>query len=89
MTEPTSWHVLSAVAAATETDPTDLAPLTSVIDADALDALFAHRENGNRQAPGGVAVTFEYDGVQVKVREGDRVTVEPLAANAIGELESD
>lgn len=63
-----SMATIEAVAEATGRDPTDLPPLYSTIDPDALDALLI----GGSRRNGGVSVSFEYADVIVTVgRDGD------------------
>lgn len=62
-------RVLEGVAAADDRRVSELPPLYSTVDPDALGALF-------RRSDGGLRVVFEYDGKTVTVREGGRVTVD-------------
>jgi len=65
-------RVVDAVASETDTDPTELTPLGTVIDPEALDTLVA--DEGTRD----VAVDFEYEGYLVSVSSDQRVSVETL-----------
>lgn len=67
--ENPSTTVVLAVADIVDEDPTSLPPLRSVVDPDALDALFAARPP--------VHVEFEYYGCLVSIREGTEVLVYP------------
>lgn len=53
--------VIEAVSEASNLDPTSLDPLYSVIDPDALDALFKPGYSGTPQ------VTFQYNGCEIQV----------------------
>lgn len=53
--------VIEAVSEVSDHDPTSLDPLYSVVDPDALDALFDSGYSGNPQ------VEFQYDGCKVEV----------------------
>ncbi|TKR27961.1 HalOD1 output domain-containing protein [Natronomonas salsuginis] len=61
---PVSLRVVEAVATFYEVESTDIDPLYSVIDSDALDALFDPSRTGRRLK--GV-VTFQYENVAVSV----------------------
>lgn len=66
--ETVTEAVVDAVAAEAGVSPLQLEPLASVVDPDALNALF---EDGRR----GVHVEFEYGGYLVGVTDGVDVTV--------------
>lgn len=70
---PLSATVTSLVATAAEVDPTDLDPLNDVVDPDALDKLFAPREDGTPRTPG--AVSFEFGPFDVRIGEDGAVRV--------------
>jgi hypothetical protein len=60
--------VVLAVAEISESDPTELPPLSDVIDADALDRLFGPDHSGD----GSDRVSFNYHGYRVTVcRDGE------------------
>lgn len=60
--------VVLAVAELSESDPTELPPLSDVIDADALDRLFGPGHSGD----GSDRVSFNYHGYRVTVcRDGE------------------
>jgi hypothetical protein len=65
-------RVVDAVANETDTDPTELTPLGTVIDPEALDTLLADRESRD------VAVDFEYEGCRVSIGSDQRVQIESL-----------
>jgi hypothetical protein len=69
-------RVVDAVADETDTDPTDLTPLGTVIDPEALDSLVADAEDRD------VSVGFEYEGYRVTVGSGQGVTVESLGGGS-------
>lgn len=73
--QPLSAGVVAAVAAATDLDPTDdeLAPLATVIDPDALDALFDPVGGDASRADG--RVSFRYHDHEVTVDDTGRVVV--------------
>jgi hypothetical protein len=76
---PPSVAVVDAVAAAVGRDPLELPPLYSVLDTDALDALFASPANGQFRGPGSVA--FEYADHDVTVRSHGTIRVEQASAS--------
>jgi hypothetical protein len=69
-------RVVDAVANEADTDPTELTPLGTVIDPDALDSLVADAEDRD------VSVDFEYEGYRVTVGNDRGVTVESLGGGA-------
>lgn len=69
-----SLAVVSAVAAASDTDPLDMEPLHATVDADALDSLITPR----RGAVGDLHITFEYGGCEVTASSYGSLTVKPL-----------
>lgn len=72
-TVPISVRVVQGVAAHEGTDPTALEPpLHSVIDTDALDALFRPVDDGDEPA---ATITFSYRGKEVRVDSTGRVDV--------------
>ncbi len=66
-----SVTVIEAVAVATGREPTSLHPLSEAADADALDALLAHRDTE-------CEVTFVYEGCAVTVSSRGDVTIRRL-----------
>ena len=76
LTASPSMRVVDAVANESDTDPTELTPLGTVIDPEALDTLVADTE------PRDVSVDFEYEGYLVTVDSDQRVTVESLAGGS-------
>lgn len=71
---PVSDTVLAVVGVADEVDPVDLPPLYSVVDPDALDALFSSTSGGRSGFDG--SVTFQYAGFEVTVRDTGSVEAE-------------
>jgi hypothetical protein len=67
-----SQAVVEAVSEATDTGLTDIGPLYSAIDPEALDELF--QRDGGRGVPTG-RITFALDGHEVTVRSGGVVEV--------------
>ena len=65
-----SLRVVEAVAAETDTDPTELTPLGTVVDTDALDALVS--------SAGDLSVNFEYEGYRISIGSDDQLALEPL-----------
>lgn len=70
--ESASMAVISTVAALAGTDPVDLPPLYSVVDADALDALVDPNLLGSRQSD--VQISFAYNGHEVTVHSYGIIT---------------
>ena len=68
-----SIRVVRAVAAYTDTEPLELQPLQEVIDAEALDALFAPTDRRRPVGPG--QVQFVYEGHEVTVFSDGTVDV--------------
>lgn len=66
VTDPVSLRIVSAVATASGSDPTDLPPLSETIDTDALDALF-DAKNGSDN----LELRFTYAGYFVRVEKPD------------------
>ena len=74
-TRPASEAILTAVATATGKDSLELTPLYSIIDPDALDALFdAPARSESKQQ---LTVTVEYAECRVSVKAHGTVVVEP------------
>lgn len=73
-----STAIVSAVAAASDTDPLDMDPLHATVDTDALDSLVTTR----RAAVGDLHVTFEYQEYEVTTSSYGRLKVKPLHARA-------
>lgn len=72
--ESVALAVVEAVAAREGSDEDDLPPLDDVLDADALDALFATRPGGDPRRGG--RVVFTYCDYTVTVEDDARVRVE-------------
>lgn len=71
--QPASAAVVSAVAAASDTDPLDMDPLHSTIDTDALNALATPRDVSNSDAH----LTFEFHGHKVTISKFGRLKIRP------------
>ncbi len=74
--EPLSYRIVEAVADAEGVDPTDIEPPThdalyDVVNPEALDSLFAPREDGSTRTQGQVA--FEFCGYDVVVHSDGQV----------------
>lgn len=74
-----SFEIIAAVAEREGVDPTEVEPpeyeaLYEVLDPEALDALFAPRQNGTERAAG--RVEFEYCGYDITVTDGGEVSLE-------------
>lgn len=69
--------VVYAVAEASRSDPLDLPPLHSVLDPDALNALFETGTNGRSRT--GILVSFEYAGHHVIIEEHGTIVITPPA----------
>lgn len=65
--------VVMAIAALTNTEPTDVAPLYESIDVDALDRLFENRSAG--RDPSETVLGFTVNGWNVFVRDDGRIRV--------------
>ncbi|MFC7080647.1 HalOD1 output domain-containing protein [Halorussus caseinilyticus] len=83
----TSQRVITAVAEATDSDPTEVGPLYHVIDPDALDRLFSPTRGSGRN---GGHVEFTFGGCDVVVSgNGDvEVTERGVAAELADENDS-
>lgn len=69
---PTSSTVVTALAAVTETEPTEFTELAAVVDPDALDRMF-----DVAGCDGVTAARFEYGGYEVTVHSSDHVSLDP------------
>ena len=69
--------IVSAVAAASDTDPLNMDPLHTTVDTDALDSLL----NPHRSASGDLHVTFEYGGCEVIASSYGSLKVTPVEAS--------
>ena len=74
-TRPASEAIFTAVATATGTDPLELPPLYSVIDTDALDALF--NPPAYSVSKQHLTATFEYADCRVSAKAHGTVVVKP------------
>lgn len=75
--ETVTEAVVRAVCAETGSDPTRLDPLYSVIDPEALNALFSDRDGGGSQRAH-ASVAFDYCGRQIVISASGTVRVSPL-----------
>lgn len=73
-TRPATEAVIDAIATASGSDPLELTPLYSVVDPDALEALFTPTVASSSQIEG--SVTFTLDGHHVTVHSYGIITVE-------------
>lgn len=73
-----STAVIEAVAATTDRDPTGMTPLYDHVDPDALNALITPRTNSTTNA---IAVSFIYDGVEIRIDSSGWVEVQPDGAD--------
>lgn len=71
--ESVTREVVEAVATVTGTDPTEFEPVATTIDPDALDALFAPRDSGQRRDRG--YVRFPVAGHDVTVYAHGEIVV--------------
>jgi len=74
--EPLSMAVVRAASAVEGRNPLSLPPLASVLDTDALDALFALRGDGTVR-PGG-RLSFVYSDCRFTIDNGEYLTLQPL-----------
>lgn len=72
-----STAVVGLVSAVADADPTDLEPLHSRVDADALDALVGGSADGE------VRVTFAFDDFRVTLAGDGRVEARPRSADGV------
>lgn len=70
-----SLAVVAVVAAVEDRAPTDLTPLASAVNTDALQGLF---ETPSEQLPTPTTTTFRYEGYEVTVTSEEVVQVTPL-----------
>lgn len=77
--ESVSMAVVSAVSTVVGRDAEEIRPLAEVLDPDALDALFAQRENGASRRGG--EVSFIYSDCRVTIQNGEYLSVRPLDLN--------
>ena len=73
--EPLYYTVARAVAAITDTHPTDIESVDEVVDPDALDQLFQPMSNGALRRSGG-HVSFPLDGCNVTVYWDGEIVIE-------------
>lgn len=69
-----STALIEAVAAATDRDPVDMAPLYEHVDVDALDALMTTWPTGTTET---ITVSFAYDGVKVRLDSDGGIEIQP------------
>lgn len=73
-TESITDAVVRAVSTEKETSPTEIEPLYSAIDTDALDALFAPHMNGDPRSGSGT-VSFQYSECDIRVTHNREVII--------------
>ncbi|WP_132059609.1 HalOD1 output domain-containing protein [Halorussus amylolyticus] len=71
--------VTNALSSVLETETTSMEPLHSVVDTDALEAIFAPRGDGTPRKSG--FVEFEYDSARVRVEGRTVVVYRPRVRN--------
>ena len=71
-----SVSIVLAIATIEGVDPTDLTPLDHHVDTDALDALFGSGDDRPTSLEG--TLSFEYEGYQVTMGEGE-IVIDPTA----------
>ncbi|WP_368408909.1 HalOD1 output domain-containing protein [Halorussus limi] len=75
--DPPSIAVVSAVAAVSDTEPTEMdSPLCATVDPDALNALASPR----RTTEGDLHVTFAFHGYEVTISDYGCITIQPLSS---------
>lgn len=70
-----SLRVMFAVAESKGVDPTELRPLTDIIDPDVLDMLVRTEPGEGASEPNPVALRFSYEGCEVIVQGDGNLTV--------------
>lgn len=71
--------IVDAVSEATDAHVTELTPLGSVLDAEALEGLFTRQSPG--QEPPDLSLSFTYEGCEVTVKARGTVLVRPAATS--------
>lgn len=66
--------VVRAVSAEIESHPTELEPLYSAIEPDALDTLFAPQVSGNRRVANGTII-FRYSDCEIRISDNREVLI--------------
>jgi hypothetical protein len=74
--ESVSTAVVRAVSAVEGQDPPSLRPLSTILNPDALDALFIPQQNGSPRIGG--RISFVYRNCQITVDNGEYLTLQPL-----------
>ena len=74
--EPISTVIAETIANHKGVDPVDIEPLYTTIDPEALDALFAPRNDGTARTAG--RITFTHAGYEITVNSDRTATVEPI-----------
>lgn len=75
--ESVSMAVVRVVSALEDRDPVTLPPLSTVLDPDALDALFQSTSDGKQRIGG--HVSFIYSECEITVDHGEYLIAEPLS----------
>lgn len=79
-TESVTTTVINRILAREDVSSTDVTPLYEVIDPEALDTLFAPKQDGSRRSTTG-RVSFEYQGYRVTITSVGEVELAPLCAD--------
>lgn len=74
--ETVSMGVVRAVSSVLGHDQCEIRPLGEILDPDALNSLFAPRENGEHGSGG--EVSFIYSGCRVTVQNAEYISVEQI-----------
>ncbi|QCJ46656.1 MULTISPECIES: HalOD1 output domain-containing protein [Haloprofundus] len=69
-------ELVRTVSALRNSSPTEITPLYTAVDPDALETLFGESATGAR--PNGRVVTFDYEGFEVTVRSPGCITLSPV-----------
>lgn len=75
--ESICFAIVDTVSNLTNTDPLELDPLGTVVDTDALNALFSPSDSSRRHD---AYLTFRYEGCNVAVDSDGTISVDPVAA---------
>jgi hypothetical protein len=74
-TEPVSTAVVNAVATVTDSRPTEMTPLGSITNSDALDALFRPPATGAGR--GDIHLSLEFEGQEITIHSYGVIEVRP------------
>jgi len=70
-----SLAVIEAVSSTKDCPPESLPPLTSAVDPDALDDIFASTHDGNNRRHG--QITFTYYNTTITINHAEHISVDP------------